>query len=74
MQEVSVIINSIDKVKSFVEVSSSIEDELELKSGRYVIDAKSIIGIFSLNLCHPLTLVIHNDDKSIISKFKDYLA
>ena len=49
-------LNSIDKVKSFVKVMSQIEDNIDLVSGRYIVDAKSLLGIFSLDLSKPVKL------------------
>jgi len=49
-------LNSIEKVKSFVNVMSHIEDNIDLVSGRYIVDAKSLLGIFSLDLSKPVKL------------------
>ncbi len=51
--------NSIDKVKSFVNDLTKFDTDFDLISGRYVIDAKSIMGIFSLDLSRPIDLNIH---------------
>lgn len=64
MKTVTISINTIDKVKSFVNVITKFEYDFDLVSGRYVIDAKSIMGIFSLDLSKPLTLNIHTEEKS----------
>ena len=66
MRTVKVSINSIDKVKAFVNIVNSFDSDFDLVSGRFVIDAKSIMGIFSLDLSKPITLNIYNDDDSII--------
>ena len=58
MRTVQVNINSIDKVKSFVNTVTAFDAEFDLISGRFVIDAKSIMGIFSLDLSKPITLKI----------------
>ena len=62
MKTVSISLNSIDKVKSFVNDLTKFEDDFDLVSGRYVIDAKSIMGIFSLDLSRPIDLNIHATD------------
>ena len=59
MKTVQISLNSIDKVKSFVNAITQFEFDFDLVSGRYVIDAKSIMGIFSLDLSKPIELVIH---------------
>lgn len=61
MQSVMISLNSIDKVKHFVNTITQYDGDFDLSSGRYVIDAKSIMGIFSLDLSKPLRLDIHND-------------
>ena len=60
MKTVQISLNSIDKVKSFVNTITKY-DNFDLVSGRYDIDAKSIMGIFSLDLSKPIDLNIHAD-------------
>jgi phosphotransferase system HPr-like phosphotransfer protein len=61
MQTVQISLNSIDKVKNFVNSISKFYFDFDLVSGRYVIDAKSIMGIFSLDLSKPIDLNIHSE-------------
>ncbi len=61
MTTVKISLNSIDKVKSFVNEITKFDSDFDLVSGRYVIDAKSIMGIFSLDLSKPIDLNIHAD-------------
>lgn len=61
MKTVSISLNSIDRVKSFVNDITKFDAEFDLVSGRYVIDAKSIMGIFSLDLSKPIDLNIHTE-------------
>lgn len=62
MKTISISLNSIDKVKTFVNEISKFDNDFDLVSGRYVIDAKSIMGIFSLDLSKPIDLNIHAED------------
>ncbi len=62
MTTVKVSLNSIGKVKSFVSTIAQYDYDCDLRSGRYVIDAKSIMGIFSLDLSKPIDLCIHTDE------------
>ena len=62
MKTVKISLNSIDKVKSFVNDIARFDYDFDLVSGRYVIDAKSIMGIFSLDLSKPIELNIHAGD------------
>ena len=59
MKTVQISLNSIGKVKSFVNAISQFEYDFDLISGRYVIDAKSIMGIFSTDLSKPVNVRIH---------------
>ena len=58
---IQISLNSIDKVNSFVNDVTKFDYDFDLVSGRYVIDAKSIMGIFSLDLSKPIDLNIHTD-------------
>ena len=77
MKTVRISLNSIDKVKSFVNELVHYSDvDCDLVSGRYVIDAKSIMGIFSLDLSKPIDLNIHADDgemEDILSHLAPYI-
>ena len=76
MKTVQISLNSIDKVKSFVKAITQFEFDFDLVSGRYVIDAKSIMGIFSLDLSKPIELVIHAEDHldEIMDILKPYIV
>lgn len=76
MKTVQITLNSIEKVKSFVNVISNYDYDFDLVSGRYVIDAKSIMGIFSLDLSKPITLNIHatTNIDNILEDLKPYLV
>ncbi len=60
--EVNVKFNSISEVKDFVDIVSGFNFDIDLESGRYVIDAKSIMGIFSLDLNKPIKMVAYTND------------
>ena len=77
MKTVDISLNSIEKVKTFVNLINRYDYDFDLMSGRYVIDAKSIMGIFSLDLSKPITLNIHADGAdadSIIEALATYLV
>lgn len=76
MKTVQISLNSIEKVKSFVNVITQFDNDFDLVSGRYVIDAKSIMGIFSLDLSKPISLNIHSDDEvdEVLEVLKPYLV
>ena len=56
-------LNSIDKVKNFVNQMSTLDADIDLISGRYIIDAKSIMGVFSLDLTHDIEIRIDTESK-----------
>ncbi|MCD8098024.1 MAG: HPr family phosphocarrier protein [Lachnospiraceae bacterium] len=64
MKTVHISLNSIDKVKAFVNEITKFGNDFDLVSGRYVIDAKSIMGIFSLDLSKPIELNIHSESNA----------
>ena len=66
----NIVLNSVDKVKKFVNVVSKLPYDCDLVSGRYIVDAKSIMGIFSMNLSKPLELRINLDEKDFSAKDK----
>ena len=76
MKTVQISLNSIDKVKTFVNDISKFNYDFDIVSGRYVIDAKSIMGIFSLDLSRPLDLNIHAEDDAteVMDVLKPYMA
>ena len=76
MKTVQISLNSIDKVKSFVNAITQFDYDFDLISGRYVIDAKSIMGIFSLDLSKPIDLAIHAEEEleATLEVIKPYLA
>ena len=71
MTSVTVNINSIDKVKRFVSAITSFDNDFDLVCDRYVIDAKSIMGIFSLDLSKPIKLQAHTEDPEALIKAID---
>ena len=62
MTTVNLLLSSINDVKDFVNTVSKYDFDVDLTSGRYVVDAKSIMGIFSLDISKPIKVEIHSDD------------
>ncbi len=75
MKTVKVSLNTVDKVKAFVNTVNTMDCDFDLISGRYVIDAKSIMGIFSLDLSKPIDLTIHAEDNldSVLEKLSQFI-
>ncbi|MBO6089896.1 MAG: HPr family phosphocarrier protein [Lachnospiraceae bacterium] len=76
MKTVTISLNSIDKVKAFVNDITRFDYDFDLVSGRYVIDAKSIMGIFSLDLSKNIELNIHaeNDCDEVLKVLAPYIV
>lgn len=76
MKTVKICLNSIEKVKSFVNDITRFDADFDLVSGRYVIDAKSIMGIFSLDLSKPIDLNIHAQEEmdTILTALQPYIV
>lgn len=68
MKTFEVMLDSIGDVKDFVNMVNRYSCDIDLVSGRYVVDAKSIMGIFSLDLTKPIKVEVHCDDCAEIEK------
>ena len=62
MCETKIILRDIDSIRSFVRQVIQVDFEVDLVQGRYLIDAKSIMGIFALDTLSPITVVAHTDN------------
>ena len=61
MKEMKVILSNVQDVRDFVNIVVLLEYEVDLAQGRYLIDAKSIMGIFSLDLLSPISVIAHTE-------------
>jgi phosphocarrier protein HPr len=66
MKVVNILLKSINDVKDFVNIVNNYDFDIDLSSGRYVVDAKSIMGIFSLDLSKPIKVELHTEDATEI--------
>lgn len=66
MKKCTIQLSSIQDVREFVDIVTKHDVEIDLTSGRYIVDAKSIMGIFSLDLMQPIGMMIHSNDCSEI--------
>ena len=76
MKEFIVSLNSVDKVKRFVSVTAGFDTEIDVVSGRYVIDGKSFMGIFSMDLSKPLLVRVHENGEQaeqIMKMFQEFI-
>lgn len=68
MKTFEITLNSIGDVKEFVNIVNKYDFDIDLASGRYIVDAKSIMGIFSLDLGKPIKVEAHAEDTSALEK------
>ncbi len=74
MQTFYISLNSINDVKNFVNIVNRYDFDVDLTSGRYVVDAKSIMGIFSLDLSNPIKVEVRsNDADAFIEEMKPFM-
>mgnify|MGYP000077719495 CR=1 FL=1 len=76
MASVTIRLNSIGEVKEFNRIAATVPGDVDLHSGRYCVDAKSIMGIFSLDLSKPIDLNIHSENQidEILTTLAPYIV
>lgn len=76
MHTMTIKLNSIDKVKEFVRIITNFDNDFDLRSGRYTVDAKSILGIFSLDLSKPIELDVYGKEnlEEVMAALKPFEA
>ena len=73
MKSIKISLQMAQNVKDFVRIVQNYPYEIDLKSEKYVVDAKSILGIFSLDLSKPLTVEIHSDNcDDLVAELKKF--
>ena len=76
MFTVKILIKSFDRAKQFIHIVSKLDADMDIICGRYVINAKSIVGIFTIDLSQPVELRIYKDGKDaemVVEKLRDYV-
>ncbi len=75
MKKVNIKFNTIVQIQSFVNDMSRFLSDVDLTSGKYVVNAKSVIGVFSLDLAHPIGLTAEGvDEEQVIEAVKDLIV
>lgn len=73
MKSMQISLQMANQVKTFVNIVQNYTFDIDLRSERYVVDAKSLLGIFSLDTSKPLTVEIHSDDcDKLIEELKQF--
>ena len=70
--ECVVKISLVGDVKRFISIVDSIDCDIDLVKGSVIVDAKSLVGVFTIDISQPTKLVIHSDDESLLDKFKEW--
>ena len=70
-KELRISLNEFSKIQKFNNIIINFESDIDLVRGRYVIDAKSLIGIYTLDLSKPINVIIHSDDEEEIIRFNE---
>ena len=75
MKSVNIKLSTIADVRDFVNAVAAFEDEIDLQSGRYIVDGKSIMGIFSLDLLSPIKLTVYSDKpEELLKKIEKFIV
>ena len=67
-------LNGFDDVKRFIDITSRYGENMSLMNGRYAVDAKSILGIFSMDLSQPVELVCDEEDEALMKELAPFIA
>lgn len=73
MAELKIKLDNLDNVNAFVDIAQRRDYDVDLMQGRYLVNAKSIMGVFSLDLTKPLILNFQNDDAEFLKEIEDYI-
>ncbi len=75
MTTANILLTTLEDVRNFVNIVTKYDLEIDVSSGRYVVDAKSILGIFSLDLLSPIKLTVHDGDATaLMAELRPYIV
>ncbi len=75
MKTLMIKLSTLEDVRKFVNTVTAFDGDIDLKSGRYTVDAKSIMGIFSLDLLNPVEMTVHSEKcDELLSNLKDFIV
>ena len=75
MKKIQITLTSIQDIRKFVNEVTLLDYEVDLEQGRYIVDAKSIMGIFALDTLSPITLVAHSDNTDeFFARIKNFIV
>lgn len=71
--KLTIDLSNLEKVKRFTNIITTFESDIDILRGRYVLDAKSIMGLFTISLLEPVDIEIHSDDEDEIVRFNEIM-
>lgn len=71
MEKITLVLNDYNLIKKFSHVVSSFRSDIDVKRGRYVVDAKSFIALLTMDLSQPIDVILHSDDEEEIKRFHE---
>ena len=71
--EYEIMLDTIEKVKKFVSVIDKLENDIDIVSGRYIVNGHSIMALFSLDLMNSIRVIIHGVNENEIKKFEEVM-
>lgn len=75
MRKFEIVLSSINDAKNFANIAANYDFDVDLSSGRYIVDGKSVMGILSLDLNHPIKVEIHSDECDLlVDELKPYIV
>ena len=74
MKKVIIRLVSIDDVKEFVKKANLLDYDVDLSLGKYTVDGKSIMGIFSLDLSRDIELTVHSESEEFLSEISRFIV
>lgn len=72
-KELMLVLNTIEKVKKFVNEANKFNSDIDVIRGRYIIDGKSMLGIFTIDLTFPVKIRIDSNDQAEITRFNEHM-
>lgn len=69
--EFKVLLETVEKIKKFINIVNKYDEDIDISKGRYTVDAKSVIGIFTLDLTEAVKVVFFSDNSDRINKFRN---
>lgn len=73
MNKLTLVLNDYNKAKRFNDLTNTFSDDIDVLRGRYIIDGKSLLAIFTLDLSQPIDVILHSDDKEEINRFNEVM-